>query len=56
VSTYINSFLAAGLMLERIVEPRASTEIEARHPELKIWRRKPIFLCLRFRKPKNNDF
>jgi len=56
VATYVNTFLAAGLMLERMVEPRAASDVEGKHPELRIWRRKPIFLCLRFRKPKHDDF
>lgn len=56
VDTYVNTFLAAGLVLERMLEPRASNDMEARCPELKTWRRKPLFLCLRFRKPKHMDF
>lgn len=56
IDTYINVFLQAGLCLERMLEPRASNEMEAAHPELKTWRRKPIFLCLRFRKPRHDDF
>lgn len=54
IDTYINTFLAAGLQLEKICEPRASKEMEAEHPELKTWRRKPIFLCMRFKKPIQN--
>lgn len=52
VDTYINSFLAAGLVLEKMLEPRASNEFENQYPELKTWRRRPLFLCARFRKPK----
>lgn len=56
LDTYINTFLSVGLVLEKISEPRASTEMEAKYPELKTWRRKPLFLCMRWRKPKHENF
>ncbi len=51
MSSLINGLIAAGLVLERMVEPTPGEEFLERTPEALDERRRPMFLLLRARRP-----
>lgn len=52
MASWVNGLIDAGLVLDRMLEPRPSAEALAAFPELKSFdTRRPIFLCIRARKP-----
>lgn len=51
LSTYLNTLVDSGLILERIAEPEAVPEAVAERPDLADERRRPPFLLVRSRKP-----
>ena len=50
LSTYLNTFVECGFVLERVEEPFGSVEDNERCPALESASRRPPFICFRLRK------